>query len=41
MAQLIASVALMYLVVGAAGYWGMRKRREHAAAETLNENDPG
>ena len=30
MGQLIASIVLMYLVVGAAGYWGMRKRRELA-----------
>ena len=34
MAQLIASILLMYLVVGAAGYWGMRKRAE----QKQNEN---
>ena len=26
--QLIASIVFMYLVVGAAGYWSMRKRAE-------------
>lgn len=28
MTQLIASIALMYLVVGSAGYWATRRQRE-------------
>lgn len=37
MTQLILSVALMYLVVGSAGYWGMRRRRALEASQP-NEN---
>ncbi len=31
--QLAALIALMYLVVGTAGYWGLRKRREQAGRQ--------
>jgi hypothetical protein len=33
MVELVASIILMYLVVGAAGYWGMRKRAEQKKNE--------
>lgn len=37
--QLAALVALMYLVVGTAGYWGLRKFREASGQNrTPNEN---
>ncbi len=31
--QLIVAILLMYLIVGAAGYWGLHKRRQ------IHDND--
>lgn len=39
MTQLIASVALMYLVVGTVGYWSVRKQRQ-LKAESIDEPTP-
>lgn len=36
MLQLIASIVLMYLVVGGGGYWALRKRAEQQSERTLS-----
>lgn len=38
MIQLVAAVALMYLVVGSAGYWGIKKRQQQMAEEALRSD---
>ena len=38
MIQLIASIALMYLVVGGAAYWGLKKRQELHELELREES---
>lgn len=37
MMQLIASIALMYLVVGGAAYWALKKRQELRELELREE----
>jgi len=34
--QLIASIVLMYLVVGTGGWWALRKRAEQQTERTLS-----
>ena len=38
MIQLIASIALMYLVVGGAAYWSLKKRQELQQLELREEH---
>jgi hypothetical protein len=40
MTQLIASVALMYAVVGSAGYWAVRRQRHIAQNSSPNQTVP-